>query len=38
MKHKLEDFFYFLTLWFCTSLIVFGFIGLAFKAVKLLLG
>lgn len=33
MKQRLEDFFYFLTLWFCTSVIVLGFIGLAFRAI-----
>lgn len=33
MKHKLEDFFYFLTLWFSISVIVLAFIGLAFRAV-----
>ena len=34
MKQKIEDFFYFLTLWFCASLIVLGIIGLVFRAIK----
>jgi len=33
MKHKLEDLFYFLTLWFSGSIIVLGIIGLIFKAI-----
>jgi hypothetical protein len=33
MKHKIEDLFYFLTLWFCGSIIVLGIIGLIFKAI-----
>lgn len=33
MKQKIEDFFYYLTLWFCASLIVLGIIGLIFKAI-----
>jgi len=33
MKHKLEDLFYFLTLWFSGSIIVLGIIGLIFKVI-----
>lgn len=31
MKEKIENFFYFLTLWFSASVIVLGVIGLIFK-------
>lgn len=31
MKERLNNFFYFLTVWFCTSIIVLGVIGLIFK-------
>jgi len=33
MKHKIEDVFYFLTLWFCGSVIILGMIGLVFKLI-----
>lgn len=33
MKQKLEDLFYFLTIWFCTSVIVLSIIGMVFKLV-----
>jgi hypothetical protein len=33
MKNKIEDLFYFLTLWFSGSIIVLGIIGLIFKAI-----
>ena len=33
MKNKLEDIFYFFTLWFCSSVIILGIIGLMFKLI-----
>ena len=33
MKQKIEDTFYFLTLWFCASIIVLGVIGMIFKLI-----
>jgi hypothetical protein len=33
MKHKIEDIFYFLTLWLGASIIVLGIIGLVFKLI-----
>lgn len=32
-KEKIENFLYFLTLWFCTSVIVLGVVGLIFKII-----
>lgn len=34
MKKKFEDFTYFLTIWFCTSLIVLWIIGIIFKIIS----
>lgn len=34
MKNKIEDIFYFITVWFCSSVIVLGVIGLIFKAIS----
>ena len=33
MKKKIENFFYFLTLWFSASVIVLGMIGIIFKLI-----
>ena len=33
MKHKIEDIFYFLTLWFSGSIIILFIIGLVFKLI-----
>lgn len=36
MKHKIEDIFYFLTVWFSTSVILLFIVGLIFKAIMYL--
>ena len=33
MKYKIEDIFYFLTIWFSASVIILGIIGLIFKII-----
>lgn len=33
MKHKIEDIFYFLTVWFSASIIVLFIVGLVFKLI-----